>query len=308
MRFLVFIASLIFSLGISMSASAASLKVLFIGNSFTFNPGTEDAPTLPALFRELVQAGNKDLKIEVDFRVMAGHTMKMHKEEGVAAKMIRAKKYDFVILQGYSVEALELTSWFHDQGIGGRPEFIKYMKEFISMVEDSGAQPILMSTWIYAPDHALRQEAFDGLRFPMGQRHAGEKWTGNTDREYLDKLEEGYALAAKGTSARIVWVGEAWMQGFADLSHPVAENDFYQPDHAHPLMTGAYLSACALYRAILKKSPEGNVFHPTEVPVEKALFLQRLANAVLAPRPLSPHLEAEPATAVVSEPEPDLTK
>ena len=290
MRSVFLVATLFFSL----AAPAASLKVLFIGNSFTFNPGTADSPTLPTLFSALVHEGNADLKLEVDFRVMAGHTMKMHMDEGVAAKMIRSKKYDFVILQGYSCEALELTPWFHQQGIGGRPEFVKYMKEFIQIVEDSGAQPLLLATWIYAPDHALRQDSFDGLRFPTGHSHAGEKWTGNTDREYLDKLEEGYALAARGTSAKVVWAGEAWMQGFADLSHPVTENDFYQPDHAHPLMTGAYLSACVLYRAILKKSPEGITFHPDEIKPEKALFLQRLANAVLAPRPLSPHLESNP--------------
>src|SRR5271169_3959760 len=88
------------SLGIlllSVAAQAApSLRILFIGNSYTyFN-------NLPEIFSRLAMAGQPGLSVETTAITVGGSTLAQHRQRGAAQKAIREGHWDYVVLQEQS--------------------------------------------------------------------------------------------------------------------------------------------------------------------------------------------------------------
>jgi hypothetical protein len=75
---------------------AASLKVLFIGNSYT------SVNDLPAMVAELADAAG-GRKIEVDRHLVGGCTLEKHVRDQKAIDKIQAKNWDVVVLQEQSL-------------------------------------------------------------------------------------------------------------------------------------------------------------------------------------------------------------
>ena len=74
------------------------MKILFIGNSYThYN-------SMPELFERL--AKSKKIKIDVVMNARSNHTFKMHCQRPEMFETIRSKKWDYVVLQGFSRELM----------------------------------------------------------------------------------------------------------------------------------------------------------------------------------------------------------
>jgi hypothetical protein len=72
------------------------IRVLFIGNSYTyFND-------LPWLTQQLAVSARETRPLETEMIVVGGATLKSHWERGEAKKRIRAKRWDYVVLQEQS--------------------------------------------------------------------------------------------------------------------------------------------------------------------------------------------------------------
>lgn len=105
-----------------------ALKVLFIGNSYTFYND------LPKLVADLAAA--RGVTIELERVTKGGATLEYHWDTGKAAKVIESGKFDYVVLQENSLRPL------NDQ-----PKMADSVRKFAEVVKRSGAKLVLYMTW-----------------------------------------------------------------------------------------------------------------------------------------------------------------
>jgi len=104
------------------------LKILFIGNSFTYTN------QMPQILQGL--AASRKRKIEVAMHAPGGCTLEKHWQEGKAAEMIGSKKWDVVVLQERYMVPLE------------NPKNMKeYAGKFHELIKKQGAKTVLFMTW-----------------------------------------------------------------------------------------------------------------------------------------------------------------
>ena len=110
--------------------STSKLRVLFIGNSYTyFN-------NLPEIFTQLSASAKPAKNIETQMVTRGGATLKMHWEGGEALKALHQSKWDYVILQEQSLLPIN------------EPETMyKYARLFDAEIKKAGAKTIFYLTW-----------------------------------------------------------------------------------------------------------------------------------------------------------------
>ncbi|WP_413584178.1 hypothetical protein [Bdellovibrio sp. HCB274] len=259
--FLAFVVTLL----LSVLASAQPIKVLFVGNSFTYEPGDVSNPALPENFKAIALALQAD--VQVDAIVKGGQTMKRHFDEGEVAKKLQSTKYDYVILQAQSIEPLELPKCFPDNGGPiGRSEFVEYAKKLITLIQNSGATPVVFAHWTYKKDHSWLQASFPCLKFASNEVHAGKNWYGADLIEYQNLLNEGFTLATEGSASVILSkVGNQWQALMGSELGNVPDAALYQEDNFHPTTVGSFFSAMVLARDILSIDLNPLTKHPADV-------------------------------------------
>ncbi len=174
----------IFITAFSSILQAKAQKILFIGNSFTFEPGDERKPALPQYVAFIMQKLKKELKVE--FVIKGGQTLKKHVDDGEVFTKLNSQKFDYVVIQPHSIEALELPRCFYENGGPfGRPEFLYYAEVLVDMIQKKGAKAVLLSPWTYQKEHPWLKSDFLCLRFKKGENKAGEKWFGDSLSDYL---------------------------------------------------------------------------------------------------------------------------
>lgn len=203
-----------------------ALKVLYLGNSYTF------CNELPSLVGQL--AASADPPRAFQFRMVAagGVTLEWHcqNEETRAAlrdpaatgprasgtdgdRMLREGGWDYVVLQEQSTRPVE-----------DRAQMVRCGTELGREIGAHGAQPVLYLTW--------------------ARQHRPEM---------LPELVAGYRELAGQTGARVAPVGLAWRR--------VLEADpncaLYEEDQSHPTVLGSYLAACVFYATFYDASPIG---------------------------------------------------
>ncbi|MCO4822957.1 MAG: hypothetical protein KC469_12865, partial [Flavobacteriaceae bacterium] len=80
----------------SKSVMDDSLKILFIGNSYTYYNSS------PELLKALIKEKFSNKKVEIQLISNGGMTLKRHWEEGTAVEVIKSNEWDYVILQEQS--------------------------------------------------------------------------------------------------------------------------------------------------------------------------------------------------------------
>jgi hypothetical protein len=187
---------------------------------------------LPELFTKLAQAGNQSV-VETRMIAPGGWRLKDHWEKGEALKVLHESKWDVVVLQEQSTLGIN----YYVDGmarIAGDQMFRPYAEKWISEIRAAGSSPILYLTW--ARKATPKDQA---------------------------ALSYAYVRAAKDFGAQIAPVGIAWME--IRKKQPLLE--LYYRDGSHPSPAGSYLAACALYTAILRRSPVGLPGKISGVPV-----------------------------------------
>lgn len=176
-------------LGTTQPATQPSLRVLFIGNSYTaFNGG---------LYRLLPEmAALRGRQVECAGSVSGGKSLEWHWNEGNARQHIEQGGWDWVVLQDYSLQALNKRETMFD-----------YAGRFNQLIRQSGAKTALYLTWARA--------------------HQPENQQAITD---------AYTSLAKEFGATVVPCGIAWQRlgrehpeiklYRADRSHPTAEGTY----------------------------------------------------------------------------------
>lgn len=266
------------SIFILLTAEAKNTKILFVGNSFTYEPGDVLQPELP----NQVGAVAKDLNldIQIDFVVKGGQTLKRHFDEGQVAAKLHSKAYDFVVIQAQSIEPIALPKCFvQNGGPIGRTEFLEYATKLIKMVKDNGATPILFNHWTYQADHPWLKNDFLCLKFAADEMSAGQNWFGNNLSDYQHMLNQGFKLAQQSNSTtKILAIGDKWQNILNDPKGIINDSTFYQDDHMHPTIHGTYFNALVLVHDILNQDISRIQYHPNKISTDEFKYLKLKAS------------------------------
>ena len=219
------------------------IKVLFIGNSFTFYSN------IPGIFGELAKGAGKNVTVE---SVTNGSwTLSKFADKTdeygakVHAKLTASDDYDAIILQDQSTRPLANKTGF----VSG----IKAMAEKINSTQKS-CRIYLYATWGF-------EEYASKNNMTIPQMEA--------------KIRAEYASAAKEIGATVCNVGKAFTEVYTENNDI---NLYYSEDNKHPSYNGAFLSACVHVSTILGIDPRTSNFNgSSEITPEVAAILKQAA-------------------------------
>jgi hypothetical protein len=192
-------------------------RVLFIGNSFTFEND------LPGMFTKLTNSGGHN--VVTGMAAQGGWTLADHVNSSATMNQITASKWDFVVLQ----EQSEIPAFEQSRPVTMYPA----ARTLVSQIAAVGAMPIFFLTWAHRdglPEYNLQD--YQTMQF---------------------QIDIGYLGIAQELSVRVAPVGYTWL--LAKSQNP--QLDLWQADGSHPSVQGTYLAACVFYSVIFHQSPEG---------------------------------------------------
>lgn len=193
--------------------TTASLRILFVGNSYTF------VHDLPGRLRELALAAVPARGVYVESVVRGGATLRTLWNLPEVGRAFDAAGFTHVVIQGQSTEPL------NDPG-----DFQVYAGKLVARAKRMGAVPVLYETWARREGNPLYRQAF----------------TGGSPAAMLATIRGAYERAASETGARLARVGEA--RAFALAKRPGLP--LFEPDGTHPSAVGAELGARVVLEAI----------------------------------------------------------
>lgn len=126
----------------SFTAQNKKIRVLFVGNSFTYY---NNLPQVVA-----AMAKSQDIIIETKHSTVGGSSLENHwkSERGTQTRiMIELEKWDYIVFNNHSLSA-----------INNAQNFIDYGKKFAELTRSKGAEPIFMMTWAYKSNPLMLPE------------------------------------------------------------------------------------------------------------------------------------------------------
>jgi hypothetical protein len=218
------------------------LRVLFVGNSFTYYN------SMPAMVRELALADEGAGVIFTVEYTAPNWSLRDAAESDGLADAIEDVRWDVVVLQ-------EVSYYLSASAEERRRVTHPYARALQRQIAVSGAQTMLFMTWGY------RDGSFDGDSFAWMQA----------------RLEEGYSELGEELFAPVVPVGLAWSEALARRP----DLELWKRDGRHPSRLGSYLAACVFYAVLSGRDPTGNSF-TAGLDEGDARFLQEVAAQVVA--------------------------
>lgn len=285
------------------AALAAPTQVLFVGNSFTYTRppvlqyntanvvdmnlqnsitkplGNDPALPqpwggIPGVIEALADQAGLDYEIQMSLRggaTLRGHLLNTNPAGWDLRSNIAARKWDVVILQGNSTEAIART--------GGNPAEFRAYVTLLERWIHSGAPMSYRETQLYGgTSNALRNIPANPNANPQAQVFLYQTWA-RPDLTYLPagayygepletmghEIRDSYALAAQqnGNIAGILPVGEAFLRAVDEgvaVRNPYAPEKhgldlWWHEDQFHSSKYGSYLSALVIFGRISGVDP-----------------------------------------------------
>ncbi|QQR91483.1 MAG: hypothetical protein IPJ88_07095 [Myxococcales bacterium] len=185
------------------------LRVLFIGNSYTFYH------EMPKLVQSLAQG---QIPMECEYSARGGVDLRLHWRKMKSRKRVEEGDWNHVVVQERSSDPLHSGLKFYWYGL-----------RFVRAAHRIGAKPLLFQTWPRKAGHELYQSA----------------WSGENPERMLEKISSAYQKLAAMSDASVIPVGEKWwkvLQHFPGI-------ELYDEDGHHASLAGAYLTACTFAQA-----------------------------------------------------------
>jgi hypothetical protein len=243
---------------LAADGGAKPIRVLFIGNSYTYYNN------LPKLL-ETIAAGQKDgPRIETAASLKGGMSLRWHWENGAAVEAVRKGGWDFVVLQEHSL----LGKAGAVPAVAEPEMYWEYAGKFDAEIRKAGAKTVLYATW-----------ARNG--YPEQQR----------------RLDGAFLKAAEKLGAGIVPAGLAWTVArieapgiglyMPDRSHPTMAGSYLNALVFYQSLTGRVPSgAPAVITGPTWNKPE--VVMLVNLPWSDANALQQIAQKVVEQELLRP--------------------
>lgn len=193
-------------------------SILFIGNSYTH------MNSMPVLFDKIAEA--KGTKMHVEMNALSNHSFKMHSLRPELYTKLKERKWDYVVLQGFSRE-LSYPEKHIDTAS------VPYIQQILDSVylNNSCTEVLLYMTWGYKDGFLERTEI-------------------DTYSKMSDTIKSGYEYISTKFNLPIVPVGQVWQE----VRNNSAIN-LYREDGQHPTLDASFLVAYTFYSAIFKNTP-----------------------------------------------------
>lgn len=220
-----FLTSGIFLLSSAVLNAQEPTKILFIGNSYTH------MNNMPGIFEKMAHEAEKNVLVEKNTR--SGASFKVHAAREEMYVAINSRKWDVVVLQGYSREC-SFPREYMDTAT------VPYVQQILDSIYANNpcTEVMLYMTWGYEDGYKERLE------------------TDSYDK-MATRIAEGYEYLSEYFQLPIVPVGMVWKQV---KSKQLV--DLYAPDRAHPSVHGSYLIASTFYSALFEERGEGIYTQP----------------------------------------------
>lgn len=236
-----------FFCGTSAIAQAPdTMNILFIGNSYTH------MNSMPFIFDKIAKAKGKSVNVEMSTH--SGFSFKQHSERADMYEAIVSRKWDYVVLQGYSREFTHPIEYLDTATIPFLTGIVDTIK-----TNNPCTQLLFYMTWGYKNGYEL-DETVDNY-FKMS-----------------DTIAKGYRYVSDYFNIPIVPVGRVWKK----VREEYPEVNLYDADLAHPSKSGSYLSACTFFTSIYRESPLGVITNT--ISSENAKIIQEAAANYVLPR------------------------
>lgn len=222
MKYLLIVFGFLFSIH---STQGNSLRVLFLGNSYTY------VNDLPLTFKQVANAMGDS--VYVDSYAQGGYNLQLLSTDAAALAKIQLGNWDYVIIQAQSQEPS-----FDPSQV--QTDTYPYAHILDSMVNanNSCAETMFYMTW-----GRKNGDASNCAVYPPICTYAGMQ----------QRLRESYLEMAQNNHGSVAPVGVAWKH--VRDTNPTIE--LYQADESHPSIYGTYLAACVFYSSIFHKSAIG---------------------------------------------------
>jgi hypothetical protein len=229
----------------ALNADAATIKALFIGNSYTYYNA------LPNMVGDVATSMGHSLIF--DSSAPGGHTFNLHTSNATTLQKIGADEWDFVILQEQSqIPSFPLAQVEQD--------CFPYAEQLCNLIRVANpcARPLFYMTW--------------GRENGDSQNCAN--WPPVCTYDGMQQLlTERYIQMATDNDAWVAPVGSVWQNVMADAP-------LYAADGSHPSIHGSYLAACTFFAVMFNESPVG-ANYPAGINAQQALAIQEAANDVV---------------------------
>ncbi len=234
------------SVGTDAADTMGPLRVLFIGNSYTY------VNDLPGTIRAL-GAATPGFAIEVDSVVEPGARLWDHLDHTGARARIASRPWNIVVIQGQSLEPVTENR-----------SFTTYAVPLANAVRDAGARTVWYETWARRAGEPFYRGAFE------------VNYGATTPDIMTSRLDGAYQALANANGGIVARAGIAWQRSLRDL--PAI--NLYDPDGSHPSPEGTLLTACVMFQSITGHVPRVPDPPPLGVAADRARALCDIAPSV----------------------------
>jgi hypothetical protein len=216
------------------------VRVLFIGNSFTFYND------MPHMLHELAAEDPGAPPVLSVARTRSSWTLEGATDDKGIDSLLHEIHWDAVVLQ----ERSWMLSFPEDDWLEST---YPYADELRRKIDAAGSRGIVFETW--------------------GYRHGFDR--GDTYAWMQGRLLEGTADLSERLGMDMAPVGNAWYAAYVQRPNL----NLWDGDGRHPNRAGSYLAACVFYKELTGRDPSRSRFTADLDPVD-AHYLQTLANSV----------------------------
>lgn len=232
-------------------ANSPALKILFIGNSYTYTNN------LPALFKDL--ACDAGINVAATSATKGDYHFADHAGDASTLAAIRSRPWDYVILQNHSL-GLSFTPW---------QVTATSLPEVLRLVHNIRLNHTATQIVYYVTQGRELGDRINCPDYPPVCTFAG----------HTEVVITGYGIYQAETGGELALAGSAWKAVVDDGAAPFDSGDLWWPDNSHPELMGSYLTASVMFATIFDQSPAGRSA-PDGIPPAHAAYLQQIAAQV----------------------------
>ncbi len=229
--------------------NAQDIRVLFVGNSYTY------VNDLPNLLTSLAETNKKTIKT-TSFTTGGARFMTHWQNEDLKQE-IQKGNYDIMVLQGQSQEVAFPPNQFYQ-------EVYPYAKKLDSLFKE------------YKPEGRVIYFMTWGYRY--GDKQNCQFYSPFCSYETMSKeLCKNYSTMASDFQSEVSPIGTAWLYLY---NQDTASFDLHSQDYSHPNTKGSYFAACVLYTTIFQKEISSTYYF--SLSEEEATKLQQTASLLFS--------------------------
>lgn len=224
------------------------LKVLFIGNSYTY------VNNVPSLFKDL--ACDAGFNIQVTSATKGDYRFLNHATDSATLNAIDSRQWDFVILQNHS-----LAPSFRPAEVATTS-----LPHAVTLTNAISVNSPTTQIIYYVTQGRELGDVLNCPNYPLVCTYAG----------HTAAIITGYGIYQNSTGGQLALAGSAWKMVVDDTNAPFDSGDLWASDNSHSELLGSYLTTCVLFATVLNQSPLG-LDAPNGITDAHASYLQQIS-------------------------------